>query len=292
MIDSNTLETWLASTNARYRADELPPHHRPFRALSDFSHEFKCSISLDSPIAKSIFDWFYKHSQPGAHAVGALFTGAFYFDACFWPLYIPIGYGAASLNTLDCLETMPPPIKKLISQNRQDLWDLALYWADCCDYAYGMDDISKQGKLNKKALAFIQNGDRELAGAIAQLVSPRPNAKAILALRMACEIFLKTLLVQERNLTDQQLKKLSHKIEDIAAECFAITHAPEFDAVAKTKGVFPDVSDRYDGTERKLSEVWNALCITQRAATAVIRWYTDRDMRSQLFSPPKEGGLS
>lgn len=290
MIDPNTLETWLASTNARYRANELPPRHRPFRALSDFSREFKCSISLDSPVAKSIFDWFYKHSQPGAHAVGALFTGAFYFDACFWPLYIPIGYGTFSLNALDCLETMPLPIKEHVSQSRQDLWNLALYWADCCDYAYGIDDISKQGKLNGKALAFIQNGDRELAGAIAQLVSPRPNAKAILALRMACEIFLKTLLIHERNLTDQQLKKLSHKIEDIAAECFAITHAPEFDAVAKAQGAFPDVSDRYDGAERKLSEVWNALCVTQIAATAVIRQYTDRDMRSQLFSPPKEGG--
>lgn len=288
MIDPHALETWLTSTNARYRADELPPRHRPFRALSDFSREFKCSISLDSPLAQSIFDWFYKHSQTGAHATGALFTGAFYFDACFWPLYIPIGFGTFSLNALNCLETMPQSIKEHISQSREDLWDLALYWADCCDYAYGIDDVNKEGKLNAKALAFIQNGDRELAGAIAQLVSPRPNAKAILALRMACEIVLKTLLIQERNLTDQQLKKLSHKIEDIAAECFAITHAPEFDAVTKAGGIFPEVSDRYEGIERKLSEVWNALCVTQIAATAVIRQYTDRDMRSQLFPSPKE----
>ncbi|HJX19292.1 MAG TPA: hypothetical protein VJ437_14020 [Acidiferrobacterales bacterium] len=290
MINPNALEAWLNSTNARYRADELPPRHRPFKALSDLSREFTCSVSLDSPVAKAIFDWFYKHSQPGAHAVGALFTGAYYFDACFWPLYIPIGYGTFSINALDCLETMPQPIKEHVNQSHKDLWDLALYWADCCDYAYGIDDISKQGLLNEKALAFIQNGDRELAGAIAQLVSPRPNAKAILALRMACEIFLKTLLIQERNLTDQQLKKLSHKIEDIAAECFAVTRALEFDAVAKTKGAFPDVSDRYDGVEQELSEVWVALCVTQIAATAVIRHYTDRDMRSQIFSPPKEGG--
>jgi len=175
---------------------------------------------------------------------------------------------------------MPLSIKEHVSQSHQDLWNLALYWANCCDYAYGIDDISKQGKLNGKALVFIQNGDRELTGAIAQLISPRPNTKAILALRMACEIFLKTLLIQERNLTNQQLKKLSHKIEDIAAECFAITHAPEFEAIAKTKSAFPDVSDRYDGAESKLSEVWDALCITQIAASAVIRQYTDRDMRA------------
>lgn len=284
MIDPYTFEAWLTSTNARYRADELPPRHRPFRALSDFSREFKYSISLDSPLAKSIIEWFYKHSQPGAHAIGALFTGAFYYDACFWPLYIPIGYDTFSLNALGCLETMPPSIKEHISQDREDLCGLVLYWADCCDYAYGIDDITKQGTLNAKALAFIQNGDRELAGAIAQLVSPKPNTKAILALRMACEIFLKALLIQERNLTDKELKKLSHKIEDIAAECFAITHAPEFEAVAKSGCTFPDVSDRYEGVEKKLSEVWNALCVTQIAATAVIRQYADRDMRPQLFS--------
>lgn len=288
MIDPQVLENWLTSTNARYRADEVLPRHRPFKAMSDFTREFNCSLALDSPTAKAIFDWFYKHSQPGSHAVGALFTGAYYFDACFWPLYIPLGYGTFSLNALNCLETMPDALKKQISQSREDLWQLALYWADCCDYAYGIDDIGKEGKLNKRALAFVHNGDRELVGAIAQLVAPRPNTKAILALRMATEVFLKALLIQERNLTDQQLRKLSHRIKDIAAECFSVTHATEFEAVASAASAFPEVSDRYDGDERRLSEVWETLCIAQIAATAVIRRYTDRDIRSQLLASPSE----
>lgn len=289
MIDPKTLTIWLSSANARYREDEVPPRHRPFMALRDFTREFRCSIALDSPVAKAIFDWFYAHSQSGSHSVGALFTGAFYFAACFWPLYIPLGYGMFSLNALDCLETMPQSLKEQLSQSRQDLWRLALYWADCCDYAYGIDDIGKEGKLNKKAIVFVRNGDRELAGAIAQLVSPRPNTKAILALRMASEIFLKALLIQERNLTDKQLKKLNHKIEDIAAECFAVTFVPEFDAVAKATNAFPEVSDRYDGDERNLSDVWHALFVAQTAATAVTRQYTDRDMRRQIFTQPAVG---
>jgi hypothetical protein len=287
MIDPPALDTWLRSANTRYRAEELAPRTRPFRALMDFAREFNCSLSFDSPVTKAIFDWFYKHSQPDSHAVGALFTGAFYFDACFWPLFIPIGYGTFSLNAVDCLETMPQSIKEQLTQSNQDLWKLVYYWADCTDYAYGFDDILKQSSLNEESLAFIQNGDHELAGAIAQLVTPRPNAKAILALRMACEIFLKALLIEERKLTEQQLKKLGHNIENIAAECFAVTRSPEFDAVAKAKDAFPDVSDRYDGVERKLSEVWIALAITQVAAATVVRRYTDRDMRSQITSMPK-----
>jgi hypothetical protein len=288
MLDPEQLEAWLKSANDRYRREEMPPRGRPFQAMSDYTREFKCSVAFDSPLAKSVFDWFHANSQPGSHAVGALFTGAFYFDACFWPLYIPLGYGMFSLNALECLGTMPLPLKQQIEQSRQDLWHLAIYWADCCDYAYGIDDVRKQEKLNPKALSFIENADRELIGAIAQLNSARPNSKAILALRMATEIFLKALLIQEKNLTDQQLKKLSHRIEDIAEECFVATRVQEFRAIAKAASIFPDVSDRYTGDERKLSEVWRAVCVAQAAATTVTRRYTDRDMRPQIYGP-REG---
>lgn len=287
MIDQCTLEDWLNSMNARYRAEEIPPRQRPFRALSDFSREFKCSLMLDSPIAKSILDWFYKHSAPGSHAIGSLFTGAFYFDAYFWPMHIPIGYGTFSINAFDCLETMPETVKDLLAKNQQDSSKLALYWVDCCDYAYGLDELQKASQLGSEVLVFLKNGDRELRGAVAQLLSSRPNTKAILALRMACEIFLKALLIQEKNLTGSQLRKLSHKIKDIATDCHLATGVSEFEAVATAANVFPEVSERYDGNEWKLSEVWNALCIAQVAATAVVRHYTNRDMRSQVF--PSKG---
>lgn len=284
MIDRRTLKDWLNSTNARYRTEEVPPRHRPFRALSDYSREFQCSLMLDSPIAKSILDWFYKHSAPGSHAIGSMFTGAFYFDTYFWPLHIPIGFGTFSINAFDCLETMPEVVKEHLANSPQDSSNLALYWVDCCDYAYGLDELQKSDKLNSKALAFLNNGDRELRGAVAQLLSSRPNTKAILALRMACEIFLKALLIQEKNLTDSQLKNLGHKIKDVSAQCYSATLVSEFDTVAKAANVFPDVSERYDGDERKFSEVWNALCITQITAAAVIRYYSGRDMRPQVFT--------
>lgn len=239
---------------------------------------------MDAPIAKSILDWFYKHSAPGSHAIGSMFTGAFYFDAYFWPMHIPVGYGTFSISAFDCLETMPEAVKEFLAKNQQDAKNLALYWIDCCDYAYGFDELQKTNKLDSRAFVFLNNGDRELRGAVAQLLSPRPNTKAILALRMACEIFLKVLLIQEKNLTNSQLRNLSHKIKDIAGDCHVATGVPEFDSVATAASVFPEVSERYDGGEWKLSEVWNALYVAQVAATAVVRHYTDRDMRSQVFS--------
>jgi hypothetical protein len=219
MIDPKVLEVWLNSANTRYRVDEVPLRKRPFKALSDFSCEFNCPVATDSLVAQVISEWFYAHSQPGSHAIGPLFTGAFYFDTCFWPMHIPIGASDISVNALDSLKTMPEVLKEQLSQSRQDFHRLIFYWVDCCDYASGMDDINKQGNFSTKALAFAQNGHKELVGAISQLTLQRPNVKAILALRMASEIFLKALLIQERSLTtDQQLKQLSHRIEDIAHE--------------------------------------------------------------------------
>lgn len=250
--------------------------------MSDYTREFKCAVVFDSPLAKTVFNWFYENTKSGSHAVGPLFTGAFYFDTCFWPLFIPLGYGTFSLNALECLESMPKALRDEVERSRADIWALALYWTDCCDYAYGVDDIKKEGKLNERALIFIENGHKELVGAIAQLNCSPPNPKAILAFRMATEIFLKALLIQERNLSDQDLRKLSHRIQDIADECFNVTGNQEFRAISQVANVFPDVSSRYTGEDRKLSEVWRAACVAQAAATTVTRRYTDRDMRPQL----------
>jgi hypothetical protein len=283
MPDQQSLETWLTLVNARYRQEEIPPGNRPWRALSDFSKEFKCSVLLDSPISTSIFDWFAANSKPGSQAVGSLFTGSFYFDACFWPLKIPMAWGTVALNPLDYLEAMPQTLKDQIMTSNNDYLSLNLYWMNCCDYAYGIDEILKIKNISSTALTFIENGNRELIGAIAQLLIPHPNTKAILALRMASEIFMKALLIQENNLTDQQLKKnFSHKIEDIANKCFLITRSIDFQTVSKNVNIFPDVSDRYHGNESPLSDVWKAVCVTQIAVTAVTRWYSNRDMRSQF----------
>ena len=282
MVDKQGLEEWLISKNAQYRAEEIPPSNRPFKALGDYSREFNCVFSFDSVIAKIIVDWFYKCSTPESRYIGSVFTAAFYFDACFWPLEIFLGFGQFSINPLDCLDTMPEELKIDISKNPQSFNNLAFYWADCFDYAYGFDEIQECGKLNSTTLSFLKNADLELRGAVAQLILPTPNTKAILSLRMACEIFLKALLVQERNSTTLELQKFGHNIKNIAEACYSATNVAEFNLVANGADVFPNVSERYDGNEKSLAQIWRALCIAQIAATTVVRYYTDRDVRLKL----------
>ena len=286
-MNSAELEAWLVNVNRRYRDEEMPHKRRPFQAYSDYSREFNCAFLFDSPLATSIFEWFKSHSEPEAHMVGALHTDTFYFDAYFWPVNIPIGYGRFALNMLECLSTMPKALKVDLQQNKQDMGRLAIYWADCCDYGYGLNDLEKDSKLSPRAMTFLLNADKELIGATSQLTTPRPNPKAILACRMACEIFLKTALIQELNPSEQKLKKLGHKIDALANACHGATSVDAFKEIALAAAVFPDVSERYDGKDRPLSVVWNAIAVAQFAAATVIRLYTDRDMRKNVLSHAK-----
>jgi hypothetical protein len=284
MEPSDVPEEWLSRANERYKRDRIPPKQRPFLALLEYTREKNAIIGFSSPVALRVFDWFKKRTAPEAHQIGSMFTGSYFFDEYFWPVSIPIGYGRFKLDALASLETMPDALKKDLLQNKDELWVYTLYCADCADYAYGYDDIRKLGTLPPLALSFLENADKELRGAISQLNSPRPNSKAVLAARMATEIFLKAFLIAKRGLTETELKKLRHDIPKITRACIEVSPVKEFEIIESLAHVFPPVEERYVGQEKKLNEVWEALCLSQMSAATVIRHFTDRDLRSQVFA--------
>ncbi len=133
---------------------------------------------------------------------------------------------------------------------------------------------------SKRAILFIENAEKEFAGSISVINASKSNAKAILNLRMSCEIFLKALLVQECNLSDYELKKFNHDLGDTIKECYKITNDSNFLAFADQMGVFPNVTERYDGDMKEYVVVWQALQITQNIAAAVINYYTGQSVLS------------
>jgi hypothetical protein len=282
MIITPVLEKWLHAANTRYRNDGTEHRQRPFRAIRDFSIDHNCSFDLSSPTATTIFEWFKQHSPEDAHAVGSMFTGAFLFDTSFWPLHIPIIFGTVVIDPLGCLETMPPVLKKQIENSSNDIFGLVNYWVDCIDYAYGIDHISQQDILKPRAKDFVLSAGREMIGAIAQLTIPRPNTKAILSIRMATEIFLKAILIQELDLNDVALKKINHSVKSAAEECAKLTDDSTFTFIANNANIFPAVAERYDGIEWPREQVWKGLVIAQMAAAALTRNYGGQDTRPQI----------
>lgn len=289
MISSAELLTWLSAANQRYGAEGIPHKGRPFQAMSDFTRERSCTLAMDDPLTKRIFDWFYEHSPPGAHQVGSVYTGVHFYDTAFWPVHVPLIFGQVSVNALDCLETMPVLIKKVLEAHHRDIWTYVVHWVNCMDYGYGQMDLGRTSRLQPRASKFLGAAHSELVGANAQLLEPRPNVKAILGMRMATEIFLKAVLVQERNLTDNQLMKISHKLEDAANACAEATTEKVFEEIGKRASLYPPVSARYDDTEWSSINVWQAATLTQLTGATVTRLYTDRNMRASVMplEPPR-----
>jgi hypothetical protein len=282
-------EAWLNDANRRYRREAVPPKRRPFDALLDYTREKNGALSINSPAASRVFEWFKQRSVPEAHYMGPLFTGSFFYDAYFWPTSIGIGFGKFKLDAFEALGTMPRPLKLELANDPEDLRIYLLYWADCVDYAYGFADIRKSNCNSPRAFAFLTNADKELRGAIAQANQPRPNPRAAMGARMAIEIFFKTLLVAKADFNDSRLKKLGH---DLVGICSAVQQnacdSTEVGIVRNLVHTLPEISDRYIGGDLDLPAVGSSLSLCQVAATAVIRQLTGRDIRPQLFERREE----
>jgi HEPN domain-containing protein len=276
-------DEWLTNANSRYRAESLPAKRRPFQALIDYTSEKPGAISFSSPAAERVFRWFKERTAPGADRIGALFTGSYFYDAHFWPVTIPIGYGNVKLDAFQSLETMPDAVKIELSHDPDELRTYVLYWIDCADYAFGFDDIRKFGALSPRAIALLKNADHELTGAVDLVGDLRPNPRAAFNARMATELFIKALLVEKAGYTDKQLKDLGHDLDKLFEHAEAICPAKEIRTLRGLTSIFPRIDERYFGQDLTPVQVGNTLSTCQTAATTVIRQFTDRDSRNQVF---------
>ena len=191
------LEDWLKALNKEFRVQGLAVGQRPFTAWMRYGQEFNIQgLSLDSEIVKEIFHWFETNTKPDEHQLGSLFTGAFYYDTCFWPVDIHIVFGEVRLDGMSSLQDMPESVRKEIMTDSSDAWSYTVTWAHSLDYAYGFDDMRKLRQAKSSfGLSLLENANRELQTAVSQLLEARrPNSKAAMSCRMATEILLEGFL--------------------------------------------------------------------------------------------------
>lgn len=286
--DEDQLIAWLENVNLLFREAEIPPRARPFEAIHLYSQQFNRSVVYGSQLSNTIFKWFYDNTKPGSHKMGYLFTGSYYFDSCFWPIQFPIAFGTHHISLKSTLDSMTESLWESHLSNSTVHMKFISHWVNCCNYAYGLERLKKLNLLSNRAIRFIENAEKELAGSISLINEPRSNAKAILALRMSCEIFLKALLVQERNLSNAELKKYSHNLGETIKECYAITNDTNISSIADHIVIFPDISERYDGEMKDNAVIWQALQVTQTIAAGVINYYSGQSVLS-LPDNSKEG---
>lgn len=277
-------EEWLENTNEEFRKNDTPHRQRPWLAWGEWAKYTGMPIAMNDEVVKKIFFWFEKNTKAGSQHIGPLYTGAFYFDSCFWPVFIPLNYGTVKLDARNSLKTMPTSIvKRLWDDRRNKLSEYISLWADCVDYALGLDDLKKIGGFGRFAQELLNSGDQQLKATIALLLENRPNPKAMESARMSTEMFLKAFLAAKAGLTEKEAKdKIKHDLEKALNRCLAFDAKSELQAIQPDLNVFPDIGDRYKGTDKPPRELWRAHAIAQFTGTTVARTLSGRDVRKTI----------
>jgi hypothetical protein len=147
--------------------------------MAEWSSRNKTSLSLDSWRAEAISVWFRAHIKPGSDHMGLMAKAAYFYDAAFWPLEIPIIFGEPEGDPSEWL-SMPASIRIRFATDHNELYSYLKFWADCVDYYYGISDIRDPSTLNNPFLHGLVLASREqLTTASLLLLEPRPNPKGI-----------------------------------------------------------------------------------------------------------------
>jgi hypothetical protein len=280
---------WLEALNLEFRNAHMEHGKRPWQALSRYSKEFNASFTMSSPIAKEIFEWFDAQSKPGAQQIGSLFESVYYFDGEFWRVSIPIVYGRASVNLQNCLSDMPQALKDDLFATPNAAWDYSVFWADCADYGFGIDDLRKGAlaphgaPLDSFGLQLLTAGHQELKSAVAQLKQRKPDPRAILNSRMALEIFLKAFIALKVGLTEKQAKDFGHDLEKLFDRFIDVSGYKHLQPLKQKLNVYPPIHSRYSEQTVSSASLWEGFSFAQSIGTIAIREHTDRNMLDQVL---------
>jgi hypothetical protein len=280
---------WLEEFNQKLAREGIQHNARPFKALLEWSRSTGCSGEFGSPESNAVFQWFYDHSPPGSHDILPVFVGALYYDAAFWPVEVPPGYGTYRLDGRKAVRSMPDPVWARMCSAHSDLATFIAVWADCLDYSCGIADILRPFTADTDWRKFLASADKELRSAARLLCHIRQNSKAIESARMATEMALKGVLCRDPQVTAANVKQryghnLTRLVEDVMKTPAGIGLAP----VQKLLGAFPEVGARYEGADYPAPQLWAAYSAAQISCTSAVRSITGRDVRSSLqISWPK-----
>ncbi len=285
-------EDWLKKINEEFRNDGIDQQRRPWDAISRYSSEFSTSVDISSDVAKKILEWFEVHSKPGAHQIGSLYEAVYFYDSQFWTVSIPIVYGKAQLNVLECLPQMSEEMKNEIMSQQKQAWDYVVFWANCIDYGMGIDDLRKTSGLNEFGIQLLMSGDQELRAATSILNQHRPDPRAILNCRMASEIFLKSFIALKVGLTEKQAKLIGHDLNKGLDKFIEVSGFDHWEQVRSTLSVFPEIHERYKEQDITSKILWDGYSFAQSIGAVIIREYTDRNTLEQVMASNRiAGGL-
>ena len=288
-IDLPALNRWLERINRELGRDHVEYISRPFSAISKWGTENNCAVHIPSSFSTAVFKWFEDHSPAGAHSIGTLFSGLFYYDSHFWEMHVPLSYGRVTLNAMDALASMPFELKDQLKLQTAQFLQYVTLWADTIDYGLGMSDIGMGknitfGKSFVYASNVIASAHRELTATVRLLTAERrPNTKAFETSRMSIEMFLKAYLAIHEGLDDTTAQKVyGHNLAKLTRACCDTHPHSHLEEIEKLIAIFPNLGTRYEEQTFPKESLWVGYTTALLAGVTLLRTMTGRNSRNQL----------
>jgi hypothetical protein len=276
-------DEWLEQINEELRKKDIPHKRRPWEAWMEWANYSGEVSSLGDENVEKIFAWFEKNTKAGSQNFGSMYVGAFYYDSCFWPVFIPVVFGTVKLDAAKSLRTMPDTIKSRLTRDVDDFINYLAVWCDCYDYGFGIEELSGNKSIGAFGQELLSSGNQQLTATVTLLHEDIPNPKAMESARMATEMFMKAFLASKIELTEKVAKdKIGHNLEKALKLCLDADSNSELQVIQTSLTCFPEIWDRYKGTEKTPSELWQSYGVAQCAGATVVRSLTGRDSRKSI----------
>ncbi len=94
-------EEWLKKINEGFSRSDIPHRQRPWLAWGEWAKFTGRPIAMNDKVTEKIFSWFERNTQAGSQQIGPMYMGTYYYDSCFWPIFVPVVYGTATVNARD-----------------------------------------------------------------------------------------------------------------------------------------------------------------------------------------------
>jgi hypothetical protein len=289
MTNRQALEEWLFLANQRYKEAGVEHAARPWKAVSEYSIEFRHSFIMGrSGPDEFIFEWFKQRSKTGSQEIGSLYESAFYYDGCFWGLRIPFGFGSFCLELDACVGEMPEVLKRELSKEMDvdTVFSRKLleHWSNCIDYAYGLGALVEGEVFKGLALTRIESADQDIRAANHLLLVDKANPICAQSYRFAAEKLLKAAGWHAGAITseEEEQRRFNHGLKDLAKACAQKTGAQFFEEIPASVSTFPRWSSRYEKSEKDNASLWQATFLAQSIAADIVRLYSDRNSKAQI----------
>lgn len=274
-------QEWLERVNTAMANSGTGHRGRPWRAWSLWAQETGNALDLAHPDVRFIFEWFAANTKASSQVLGPMYLGAFYYDAEFWPLSVPIAFGTVRLSPVESLASMPQPVVARMSMDIAAMTLLMNVFADCVDVAFYIDEAQQVGCSSKFCRSLLESAYDTLRTLAPLLLMSRPSPKAMQTSRFATEIFLKAFLAATDGLTESTAKKpYGHRLDLLAKRCLEVAPKSEFDQVFAKAVLFPSVDERYQNSDWQGAELWDGYRIALLTAATVVRMLTSQDTRA------------